>query len=208
MLLIWTLSRLLAVSQTERLREIRFGGEFSDNPPHYPCSGHVGHKLKFDAEKNSIDCTGKNFNDGSSITVLANGNVVRTGGGEEVLTMTLEATVSKSFKRYTRSYSLAKATRNDVRSNFVGGSQTPRGSGVHQKLPPGWKLEGKLHSTISQEEQARPRQSKAKQGKEARCTPLFIYSQVAEAKDGCNGSRGKVSLEVHFLKIIKQIGPR
>ena len=80
--------------------------------------------------------------------------------------MTLEETVSKSFKRYTRSYSLAKATRNDVRSNFVLGSQTPRGSGVHQKLPPGWKLEGKLHSTISQERsQAKARQVRLRRPK-------------------------------------------
>ena len=33
---------------------------------------------------------GKKFNDGSSITVLANGNVGRTEGGEGVLAMTLE----------------------------------------------------------------------------------------------------------------------
>ena len=76
--------------------------------------------------------------------------------------MTLEENVSTPFK-ITGSYSLAKATRNDVRSNFGCGSQTPRGSGVHQKLPPGWK-QGKVHSTISQE-QVRSRQSKVRQGK-------------------------------------------
>ena len=36
-------------------------------------------------------------------------------------------------------YVLAKATRNDLRSNFLGWSQTPRGSCVHQKLPSGCK---------------------------------------------------------------------
>ena len=51
---------------------------------------------------------------------------------------------------------MAKATRNDVRSNFGCGSQTPRGSGVHQKLPPGWKP--------------------------ARCTPLLVRSKAGQGK--------------------------
>ena len=84
--------------------------------------------------------------------------------------MTLEETISTSFK-IAGLCSLAKVTRNDVRSNFGGGSQTPRGSGVHQKLPPGWK-QGKVHSTISQE-QARPGQGKAKQGKARRQGALY-----------------------------------
>ena len=41
--------------KTERERETVICEEFSGCPPHYPCSGLVGHKLKFDAEKNSID---------------------------------------------------------------------------------------------------------------------------------------------------------
>ena len=41
--------------KTERERETVICREFSDGAPHYPCSGLVGHKLKFDAEKNSID---------------------------------------------------------------------------------------------------------------------------------------------------------
>ena len=41
--------------KTERERETVVCEEFSGCPPHYPCSGLVGHKLKFDAEKNSID---------------------------------------------------------------------------------------------------------------------------------------------------------
>ena len=73
--------------------------------------------------------------------------------------MTLEETVSIS-EYFSRISYLVKATKNDVRSNLGCASQTPRGSGVHQKLPPGWK-QGKVHSTISQE-QARPRQSKAR----------------------------------------------
>ena len=36
-------------------RKGRILPQFSDGPPHYPCSALVGHKLKFDAEKNSID---------------------------------------------------------------------------------------------------------------------------------------------------------
>ena len=100
--------------------------------------------------------------------------------------MTLEETISTSFK-IAGLCSLAKVTRNDVRSNFGGGSQTPRGSGVHQKLPPGWKLEGKLHSTISQEEQARPRQGKSGCGGQR-----WVQSFQEESEAGC----------VHFLKII------
>ena len=41
--------------KTERERETVICREFSGCPPHYPCSGLVEHKLKFDAEKNSID---------------------------------------------------------------------------------------------------------------------------------------------------------
>ena len=57
-----------------------------------------------------------------------------------------------------------RATRNDVRSNFGGGSQTPRGSGVHQKLPPGC-APSKVHSTISQLAEARQVKANTRQGK-------------------------------------------
>ena len=74
-----------------------------------------------------------------------------------------------------------RATRNDVRSNFGGGSQTPRGSGVHQKLPPGC-APSKVHSTISQLAEAS--QVKAKQGKARQCKVNQRQSKQSKARQG------------------------
>ena len=80
---------------------------------------------------------------------------------------------------------MAKATRNDVRSNFGCGSQTPRGSGVHQKLPPGWKPARCTPLLV----RSKAGQGKARKGKEARCTPLFIYQYISQEQGKARQSK-------------------